>query len=192
MRWILYAVVGLIGLVLVAVGVIAAAGLALSATHLVARTARLHRPAAAVWSTLLDRASHPSWRRDLQRLEPLADQGGKPSFREVSKHGTITFVVDEATPPTATTPGRLVVRIADETLPFGGRWIYDVVPDGPDGTGTRLTITEDGIVRNPVFRFLSRFVFGHTATLDAFLRDLSAHLGDPATPTAAAPTRLTA
>ena len=36
----------------------------------------------------------------------------------------------------------------------------------------RLTITEDGEVYNPFFRFMSRFVFGQTATLDEFVRNL--------------------
>ena len=30
---------------------------------------------------------------------------------------------------------------------------------------------------NPVFRFVSRFVIGHTATIDRFLRDLGKRLG---------------
>ena len=34
------------------------------------------------------------------------------------------------------------------------------------------TITEDGEVYNLIFRFMSRFVFGHTATMDAFLKNL--------------------
>ena len=46
----------------------------------------------------------------------------------------------------------------------------------PEGSGTRLTITERGEVYNPVFRFMSRFVFGHTASLDRFAESLRAHL----------------
>ena len=33
-------------------------------------------------------------------------------------------------------------------------------------------ITENGEVYNPLFRFMSRFVFGHTATIDKYLEDL--------------------
>lgn len=72
---------------------------------------------------------------------------------------------------------RLVNRIADDKLPFGGRWIFELAPDGG---GTALTITEDGFVTNPVFRFLSKTVFSQTATLEKFLADLGAHLGVPA------------
>jgi len=62
-------------------------------------------------------------------------------------------------------PRRLVVRIADDSLPFGGRWTYDL---SPEGSGTRLRITEDGEVYNPFFRFMSRYVFGHEATMTSY------------------------
>lgn len=35
----------------------------------------------------------------------------------------------------------------------------------PDGAGTRVTITENGEVYNPLFRFVSRFLMGHTSTI---------------------------
>jgi len=46
----------------------------------------------------------------------------------------------------------------------------------PSGSGTRVRITEHGEVYNPVFRVLSRFVFGHTATLEEFLGNLERKL----------------
>ena len=65
---------------------------------------------------------------------------------------------------------RFVARVR-KGLPYGGTWTFDLVPEG---AGTRLTITENGEVYNPLFRFLSRFVFGHTATMDKYLADLAA------------------
>ena len=41
-----------------------------------------------------------------------------------------------------------------------------------DGGGTRLTITEDGEVYNPLFRFVSRFIMGHTSSIDRYLADV--------------------
>jgi hypothetical protein len=74
---------------------------------------------------------------------------------------------------------RLVGRISDKSLPFGGGWTYELQPlDG----GTRLTITETGIVRNPIFRFVSRFVMGHSATLDKYLTFLGQKFGEQVTP----------
>jgi hypothetical protein len=66
-------------------------------------------------------------------------------------------------------PSLLVTRIAGERLPFGGTWTYRIAP-APGGS--ELTITEDGEVYNPIFRFMSRFVFGHHATMDTFIGKL--------------------
>jgi len=66
-------------------------------------------------------------------------------------------------------PSLIVTRIVGKNLPFGGTWTYRIAP-APDGSD--LTIVEDGEVYNPVFRFMSRFVIGHYATIDAFLKAL--------------------
>jgi hypothetical protein len=175
--WALYAAGAVVGAAVLLVAVMALAGLALPAAHVASRSVSITRLPAEVWRALTDRASQPEWRRDLRRLEPLPDADGSPSFREHSRHGVITFVIDESIAPASGRDGRLVTRIADDTLPFGGRWIHEVAEQA--GGGTRVTITEEGLVKNPVFRFLSRFVFGHTASIDAFLRDLAAHLAAP-------------
>jgi len=67
-----------------------------------------------------------------------------------------------------------VTRIADDSLPFGGSWTYELFPSGE---GTEVRITERGEVRNPIFRALSTFVFGHTVTLDRYLADLQRRAG---------------
>ena len=68
-------------------------------------------------------------------------------------------------------PSLLVTRIADPKLPFGGTWTYRLAPAAG---GTQVTITEDGEVYNPFFRFMSRFVFGYQATLNEFAKNLEA------------------
>jgi len=178
--WILYIAAGLVGLV----AFMAVVGAFLPAAHVAARAAHYDHATDEVWRALRDRAAQPSWRHDLTAVEPLPDHAGKESFRERSRHGIITYVVDEVVAPGPGRAGRIVTRIADDKLPFGGRWIYDVAVDGG---GTRLTVTEDGFVRNVIFRFMSRFVFGHTATLETFLRDLGRHLGETVTPEEVAP-----
>jgi len=61
----------------------------------------------------------------------------------------------------------------DETLPFGGTWTFDLTSQGE---GTDLTITENGDVHNPIFRFVSRFIIGHDASIDKYLAHLKRHL----------------
>jgi len=41
------------------------------------------------------------------------------------------------------------------------------------GSSQGLSITEDGVIENPLFRFLSRFVFGYEKTLRAYQDDLA-------------------
>jgi len=67
-------------------------------------------------------------------------------------------------------PHRLVTRIADPTLPFGGTWTFDVARTS---SGATLTITEDGFVTNPIFRFVSRFVMGHYTSIDNYLKHVA-------------------
>ena len=66
--------------------------------------------------------------------------------------------------------------MADPKLPFGGTWTYEVQPDG---TGSAVTITEDGEVYNPIFRFVSRFFIGYEGTLRQYASDVERKLGSP-------------
>ena len=78
-------------------------------------------------------------------------------------------------------PNRFVTEITNKSLPYGGSWTYDLTDDGG---GSRLTIVEHGYVYNPVFRFISRYVIGHTRSLDAYFADLQRSAGDLAAPKA--------
>jgi hypothetical protein len=77
------------------------------------------------------------------------------------------------------TPRQLVTRIADAKLPFGGTWTWDL---SPENGGTRVVVTERGVIRSPIFRLMSRFIFGYTGTMDAYLNALAKHFGESAAP----------
>jgi hypothetical protein len=159
--WILVIVGSLVGLVVV----MAAIGLALPRDHVAARAAVLARSPEDVWRVISNIDDYPRWRHGVKAIERLSQS----EFRERSSNGVIRYEVVEDRPREVR-----ITRIADPKLPFGGRWIFELAGEG---TGTRLTITEDGFVKNPVFRFLSRTVFSTTATLERFLTDLGRHLG---------------
>ncbi len=161
MIWIFYVTVGLVALVLL----MALVGLALPAGHVASRCAALAKPPDIVWRALVDLDDHVRWRRGVRRIERL----DATTFREHGRNGAITYAIEADEPPR-----RRVTRIADDKLPFGGRWIYELAADPG---GTRLTITEDGFVKNPIFRLLSKTVFSPTRTIEQFLVDLGAHLG---------------
>lgn len=119
----------------------------------------------ALFSLISDVRAYPSWRSDVAKVEMLGDEGGHPRWRETNRRGEpITYVVEESAPER-----KLVSRIADTNLPFGGKWTYELTPVG---AGTVLAITEDGDVYNPIFRFVSRFIMGHTATIERYLDDV--------------------
>jgi hypothetical protein len=73
------------------------------------------------------------------------------------------------------TTRRFVTETIGEKMPFGGRWIYELA--GVDG-GTKLAVTEDGKIYNPIFRFMARFLFGYHATIEAYLKDLGKKFGE--------------
>jgi hypothetical protein len=74
-------------------------------------------------------------------------------------------------------PKKLVTRIADPNQPFGGTWAFVITPTP---TGSTLTITEAGWVSNVIFRFVSRFIMGHHATMDTYLRNVAKRLNEEA------------
>ena len=144
------------------VAVVTVTGYALPERHVATRDTVLPSGPAAVFAVITDVARYPHWRSGVTKAEILQDAPLK--WREEAGGDVITFEVVEIRQPNL-----LRVRIADPNLPFGGTWTYELVPES---RGTRLTVTEHGEVYNPVFRFMSRFVFGHTATLDRFIADL--------------------
>ena len=156
-----------LAVIVVAAIVVTAIGYALPKAHVASREQVVSRPAGEVFAALRDVNSYPNWRSDVTRVELLA---GTPAvrWREHGSNGAIVFEFQQLE-----APHRLVSRIADPSLPFGGTWTYVLTPEAG---GTRVAITEHGEVYNPLFRFMSRFVFGHTATIDRFIEDLGKHL----------------
>jgi uncharacterized protein YndB with AHSA1/START domain len=168
LRW-----VGLIaGILFVLVMIVVIVGAMLPKGHVAARRARFSAPPDRVFAIISDVGGTAAWRKDISRIELLPSDDGKVMFREHGGHDAITYRVEALDPPR-----RMQVRIADTSLPFGGTWTYELAPR-EGGTATELTITERGEVYNPVFRFMSRFVFSQHATIDAYLRALGTRLGE--------------
>jgi len=172
MRWVL----GIGGLLVLVVLTICAIGYMLPKSHVASASARFAAAPDSIWTSLTDVPAFPTWRPSLSRVELLPDENGERGWRELGKHDAVTYRVVESVPPR-----RLVTRIADQNLPYGGTWTYDLAPDR---SGTRLTITENGEVYNPIFRFVSRFVLGYTSTMDGVLRALGAKHGEKVSPEA--------
>ena len=171
MRWVYYGALGL-GLF---VGGVVITGLLLPARHVATRSVAVPARPDPVWALITDFERNPAWRKDLRRVTRVPDQGGREVWREESADGEVipyeTVEREESR--------RLVRRIADPDLPFGGTWTIDVEPEGD---GSRVRITEHGEVRNPIFRFVSTVLIGHTSYMDAYLSALARHFGGDGTP----------
>ena len=162
MRWIVYAVAALALMVAIVVII----GALLPKAHSASRTARIALPPEALYTVLSDVGQYAAWRKDVKSLERLPDRDGRPAWVEDVGGMKIPMYFERMEPPSL-----LVARIADPKLAFGGTWTYRIAPAAG---GSDLTITEDGEVYNVFFRFMSRFVFGHHATMDGFIKHLQA------------------
>jgi len=164
MKWIL--IIGAALLLIVAV--VALTGMMLPKAHLASRSFRFKQPPQAIWDAI---TGPPNWRPDVRGFEDLPPRNGHRSWAETDKHGqTIAYESVEEIPST-----RLVTRIATVKLPFGGTWTHEIKPMSD---GCELTITEAGEIYNPIFRFMARFVFGYSGSIEAYLKALQKKFGE--------------
>ena len=161
MKWMLWTLAGLVAIV----GVAALVGWLLPVKHEASASARIDRPREAIYAAICDVAAYPNWFKGVSRVEMLDAPAGVVRFREHMSTGPVVMEIVDATPPS-----RFVTRIADPTQPFGGTWTFELAPDGG---GTRVTITERGEIYNPIFRFMARFIFGYTKTMESCLKGLA-------------------
>lgn len=165
------------------VGVVALLGSRLPVGHVASRSVVINASADVVFRTMTDFVSAPTWRSSLKSVVVSTDSAtGHQRIVEDSKTGKMTMEIEQVMPPT-----RFVTRIVDEGLPYGGAWAHALEAQG---NTTKVTITEHGEVYNPVFRFISKYIMGHTGTLDAYLTSLGKKFGTDVTLVDAAPVPL--
>lgn len=167
MFWIFVA----IGVLIAAVLVTTAVGSLLPEEHIATRTLTLRQTPQTVWQIMTDFSAQPSWNPDMKSVERLPDRNGHEVWQEEMSGMKIPLETIEIEPQR-----RLVRKIASDDLGFGGVWEYAITPTTEGGC--QLTITERGTVGNPFFRFMSKFVFGHTATMEKYLTSLAGKFGE--------------
>ncbi|MEI1280127.1 polyketide cyclase [Leptospira venezuelensis] len=118
-----------------------------------------------IYKIIRNVSEYKNWRSGLKSVSIESDK----IWMESDAHGNnIRFgIIEERF------PNYLRNKILNEDLPFGGGWEFEINQNGPN---SKLKITEKGFVTNPLFRVLSKFVFGHDATLKTYLEDLSKKL----------------
>ncbi|HMG18948.1 MAG TPA: SRPBCC family protein [Gemmatimonadales bacterium] len=171
MKWVLIIIGGVFGLV----ALIALVGAFVPREHRATSTVSIHEPADSVWKVVRDLGGITAWWPEIKESVRQPDQDGHEVWRQKMSGFDVPLVVMESAPPR-----RLVTKIDTSAgAAFGGTWTYELTSDS--GV-TRIGVTEAGWIGNPVFRFLSRFVFGYYGSLDGYLKALGKRFGEDVKP----------
>ena len=120
-----------------------------------------------LWTVLTDLDAMPGWRQDLVELERLPGHDGIVRWREVGRTGRkVAMERIEAAPPE-----RMVVRVAEASE--DRRWVYQLTRAGAN---TRLEVSDQRTIRNPLVRAFVRVFGGSRGALDGWSRDLELRL----------------
>jgi len=165
-KLLLYILAGLVGLV----ALVAAIGAMLPKEHTASRAMRFRPKPAELFATVSDFGKYPDWRTGVTRVEVEGAVGPGAVIREHGSNGTIPYRIETFEPPS-----KIVMRIADPSLDFGGTWTFEVFQND---SGSELVITENGEVYNPIFRFISKFFMSQTETIDTYIADLKRRVGE--------------
>jgi uncharacterized protein YndB with AHSA1/START domain len=160
--------------VVVLVACVYGAGLSMPREHKVSSRVQLTAPRDSVWAVLRAFGDYPKWHPDFKSSVKGERVNGHETW--VQDVGGMTMSVEflEIHPP-----ANLVTEIiTDEKSQWGGIWTYDLTANG---TGTEVTITEEGWVKSPFFRVLMKMRGSH-ATMDGVLKHLGAKFGEQVTP----------
>ena len=153
------------------------AGAALPAARVTSAALILARSPESVWLVLADVDGMPGWRSDLDALERIPDQDGRPAWKEFGPHGVRVVQLVSAEPPR-----RLVTRRMDGNRP-AFRTVELAQREGKTGTVVKVTDHEE--VGNLLRRVLARLPLRREAR--RFLRDLAQALNGPRREVASAP-----
>jgi hypothetical protein len=131
------------------IAIVAAIGATLPRNHTASRTLRVRRPPQEAWTAITQAMSASDVPVDIVESDP---------------------------------PRKLVSKVKETEKMFGGTWTVAIAPVDPSTSSgqvaSTITITEDGWVGNPIFRFVSRFVMGHHATMDGMLKSVAKQFGE--------------
>lgn len=139
-------------------------GRSLPEKHTASKTASFASSPDDVWKVVTNVSEWKSWRKDVKEVSKT----GPDTFKEKSSNGEVEYRISNSVPGVSHT-----TTIITKGLPYGGTWDYVFEKEG---TGCKLTITENGEVYNPFFRFMSKYFFGHDGTLKAYMSDLQVRI----------------
>ena len=171
MKWALIVVGGLVGIIVL----MAVIGAFIPREHVASSAVVIRQPPETLYATVRDLAGLPAWWPDMKQSQRVDDPAGREVWDQKMSGFAMRAVVSEAV-----APARLVTTIdAPPDAPFGGTWTYEIAAT-PEGS--QVTVTERGWIANPIFRFLSKVVFGYYGTQDGYLKALGRKFGEEVRP----------
>ena len=122
-----------------------------------------------IWAALVDYAAMPQWWPAIKKIRFETRANGEIITWNTDARGhEIGFRTIEEN-----APAHLVREIVGDKLPFGGTWTYVLVEENG---GTRVTLTEDGVIKSPLFRGVAKFFMKPDATMRDFEQHFSAYV----------------
>jgi hypothetical protein len=156
---------GLALLLAAAFGVVYWMGRRLPVQHRAVASGRVEASQDAVWRLVDDPATHAAWRKGIIQIS--MQPGEERCWIETHRSMDLMLCPVEVVPK-----ARKAVRVAEKDMRFGGTWTYELTPLGADAT--EVTVTEDGYVPPPLWRFLGHYVMGEETDVRQFVADLQA------------------
>jgi len=119
---------------------------------------------ATVWAALTDYTAMPKWWPAVKSVRTETRPNGDVVTWTTDPHGNrMGFRTAESAEPS-----HLVREMVGSEKLFGGTWTYELTTEG---SGTRITITERGYIKPPLFRGMAKLFMKPDATM----RDFQAH-----------------
>jgi uncharacterized protein YndB with AHSA1/START domain len=135
-------------------------------------------PPALVWRLLTDHAAEPTWLPAFGTVRRQPDIGGHEVWTHTSPDGSFRATVMTVSAIAEQRYERLLLRDDQpRSQSWDGRWVYEL---RPDGSGTRLAITEYGWTDGPMFFISQRVLADPDAFLKYYATMIGRRLNDPA------------
>lgn len=155
-----------IGFLISIIALILLTGAMLPIKHVASKTIIINANNAQVWQLITSYRDMPTWRNDVTKIDIMTDDNGVEIVYEYEND--IDFLAFETIERIE--GKKLVRKIYGERLPFGGTWTFELLQNSDT---TELTIVEHGEVYNILFRFVSRFIIGHHATINKYIDNIA-------------------
>ncbi len=155
-------IIGCIIFLGVLIGSVLLIGFFLPEEHTASVSIQIDAPRVEVWKKISTPQNFPNWRGNVSSVEILSDSSESLVWKEIYTNGEFLNFKEISRQDSSL----FVSEIIDDGLPFGGKWTIILQENGDS---TSITITEEGKVYSAVFRFFSKFVFGHESTMKEYL-----------------------